>query len=274
MIKIKRPVLIFAIGFLIGIIYGLYFEKSIAFIIGIFLILYYLFLMKYKCPYLLNMQRYLKVILSKTMIILFCISAIISNTYLIYSKKKYTNFYNNTLNKIKITAVVISEKKEKEYVYKYVVKGKIGEYKNKRFILYLKKDEKNILKYGDLINIQGEYSIPSSARNYKGFDYSNFLKSKRIYGSITGNKIEIIKNNAVNILFIESNNIRKQIEKQINSLLNNETRGLLIGLILGDKEGITEETIESFRKSNLSHVLAVSGTHTSYLIFRNNIYFE
>lgn len=271
MIKIKRPVLIFAIGFLIGIIYGLYFEKSIAFIIVIFLMFYYLFTMKYS---FINTRRYLKTIFCKNVIILFCISAVISNTYLIYFRNKYTNFYSDTLNKIKTTAVVINQKEEKEFVYKYVVKGKDGKFNNKKFILYLKKDEKNILQYGDLINIEGEYLIPSSAKNYKGFNYSNYLKSKGIYGSITGNKTRIIKNKELNILLIESNNIRNLIEKQINSLLSKKSSALLIGLILGNKEGISEETIENFRKSNLAHVLAVSGVHTTYIILRNNIFFR
>ena len=276
MIKIKRPVLIFAIGFLIGIIYGLYFKKSIAFIIVILLIICYLVL-EYMdkflyLPKLNNIKRYLKIIIRKDIIILFCISVVISNTYLIYLRNKYENFYENVPDKTKTTAVVVSEKTEKEYVYTYVVKAKYGEYKNKKIILNLKRDEKNILKYGDLINIEGKYLAPNTARNYKGFDYANYLKSKYIYGTISANKINILENKKLNFILIKSNDIRNYIEKQSKNLLPEKTSGLLIGIILGNKEGISEETIENFRKSNLSHILAVSGAHTSYIILRNNIY--
>ena len=283
MIKIKRPILICAIGFLIGIIYGLYFKKSIAFIIVTFLIVFYLALKvvertcvcQYRFLHLLkakNIRRYLKIIISKKIIILFCISAIISNAYLIYLGNKYENFYRNVPDKIKITAVVVSEKTEKEYTYTYVVKVKYGEYKNKKFILNLKKDEKNVLKYGDLINIEGKYLVPSTARNYKGFDYANYLKSKKIYGTIKGNKIEILKSKNLNLILLKSNDIRNFMEKQSKNLLPEKTSSLLIGIILGNKEVLSEEIIENFRKSNLSHILAVSGAHTSYIILRNNIY--
>lgn len=278
MIKIKRPVLIFAIGFLIGIIYGLYFEKSIAFIIAILLIICYLILEYMNkflyLPKINNIKRYLKLIIRKDIIILFCISTIISNTYLIYLRNKYDNFYKNIPDKIKITAVVVSEKTEKEYVYTYVVKAKYGGYKNKKFILNIKKDENNILKYGDLINIEGKYLVPSIARNYKGFNYVNYLKSKKIYGTISENKIDVLKDKELNFILINSNNIRNYIEKQAKNLLPKKTSGLLIGIILGNKEGISKETLEDFRKSNLSHILAVSGAHTSYIILRNNIYIK
>jgi predicted membrane metal-binding protein len=35
------------------------------------------------------------------------------------------------------------------------------------------------LKYGDEISFVGEYDEPDSARNDKGFDYKNYLKSLR-----------------------------------------------------------------------------------------------
>ena len=276
MIKIKRPILICAIGFLIGIIYGLYFEKSIAFIIVILLIICYLILEYMNkflyLPKINNIKKYLKIIIRKNIIILFCISTVFSNTYLIYLRNKYEKFYENVPDKIKTTAVVVSEKTEKEYTYTYVVKVKYGEYKNKKFILNLKKDEKNVLRYGDLINIEGKYLVPSTARNYKGFDYANYLKSKKIYGTIKGNKIEILKSKNLNLILLKSNDIRNFMEKQSKNLLPEKTSSLLIGIILGNKEVLSGEIIENFRKSNLSHILAVSGAHASYIILRNNIY--
>ena len=84
---------------------------------------------------------------------------------------------------------------EKEYTNMYTIKIKSGEYKKKKFYLYVKKNEKEKLKYGDLIKINGEYEEPSEARNYKGFDYKEYLKTKKIYGSINVdiNKITVIE---------------------------------------------------------------------------------
>jgi len=65
---------------------------------------------------------------------------------------------------------------------------------------------------------------------------------------------------------IKSNNIRNSIIEKANSLLPEKTNELLIGILLGDKSGISEEIIENFKISNLSHILSVSGAHTSYII--------
>ena len=51
---------------------------------------------------------------------------------------------------------------------------------------------KNIFKYGNLVNFEGEFKAPDSARNYKGFDYSKYLKTKKIYGIIGIEKIDVI----------------------------------------------------------------------------------
>lgn len=205
---------------------------------------------------------------------MFLITLIISNSYILYLNKKYEKMYKNTESNINTCAVILNEKKEKEYTYSYTIKIKDGEYKNKKFILTLKKTENNILKYGDLIEIDGKYFQPNKGKNYKGFDYSNYLKSKKIYGTIIGQKIKKISENNLNVLFIKSNRIRNNIINKANILLPMKTRGLLIGLLIGDKEEIQEETINNFRESSLSHILAVSGLHISYIVLRNNIYIK
>ena len=276
MIKIKRPVLIFTIGFLIGIIYGLYFKTSIAFTFGIAFIIHKLFLICRGGPCVRphKIFRYLKVILNYKIIIIFCLSAIISNIYLIYSNNKYENIYKSGISKINARGVIISEKTEKEYTYSYVIKIKHGNLKNKKFIIYVKKDSGNILKYGDLIGFEGDYIVPTKARNYKGFDYGNYLKSKKIYGTIKISNYKILKSKELNKILLKSNDIRKSIIDKSNKLLPKETSKLFLGIAIGSKEGLSQEIIDNFKKSNLSHILAVSGAHTSYIILRYNVYFN
>ena len=52
----------------------------------------------------------------------------------------------------------------------------------------------------------------------------------------------------------------------ILQILQIETSGILIGVLLGDTQYIEEAVIQNFRNANISHVLAVSGMHMSYLI--------
>ena len=204
-------------------------------------------------------------ILKPNIVYLVCISAIISNFYITYLNIKYNNFYKKPPETINENAIVIKEGIEKEYSYTYIIKMIDGKYKNKKFVLSTNK--KNILQYGDLININGEYIIPTESRNYKGFNYREYLKSKKIYGTIKANeKIKIIENKRLNIFLIKSNELRNIIIKKAKDLLPSTKSSLLIGILLGDKDDITEDIIEDFKISNLSHMLSVSGAHTSYII--------
>ena len=150
----------------------------------------------------------------------------------------------------------------------YTIKIKSGKYKGKKFYLYVSKSEKEKFKYGDLIETNGEYIIPSKARNYKGFDYREYLKAKKIYGSIKAdnNQVKIVKSNQLNPILMLSNNIRKYIVDKSKQLLSKETGSLLVGILIGDKSEISEDIIQDFKISNLSHMLSVSGAHTSYII--------
>lgn len=80
---------------------------------------------------------------------------------------------------------IISEKKEKTNSNSYTVKiinSNIEKTKNTKIILYTSKNEN--LQYGDIIQIFGKFSKPDVARNYKGFNYRNYLKQSKIYGSM------------------------------------------------------------------------------------------
>ena len=267
MIKIKRPILIITIGYLIGIIYGLYFKISIAFAFSIICIIFYL-LQKKKNIFRTNLViRYLKLVLKFETVIFISLSAIISNTYFLYLNKQYNTFYKNPPSIINAQAVIVGEKIEKEYSYTYIIKMKNGNYKNKKFILSVKKDEAE-LEYGDLIKLEGEYVLPNETRNYKGFNYREYLKTKKIFGTIKGdsNNIEVIEKNKINKVLIITNKLRNSIIEKIESLLAEKTRGLFEGILLGNKSDISEEIIEDFKTSNLTHILSVSGAHTSYII--------
>ncbi len=122
------------------------------------------------------------------------------------------------------------------------------------------------MEYGDLIEFEGNYIIPSETRNYKGFNYREYLKTKKIYGTIKCNESNVIKHNNINFILIQSNNIRKYIINKANQILEEKNSKLLIGILIGERNGISEEIIESFKISNLSHMLSVSGAHTAYII--------
>ncbi len=65
--------------------------------------------------------------------------------------------------------------------------------------------------------------------------------------------------------FIEKSvyELRKSIKESIYRLLPNEHGGLALALILGDKSGISEETLSDFNEIGITHLICVSGLHLS-----------
>ena len=192
--------------------------------------------------------------------------ALIGNTQVLYLKNKYLEIYKDDKSIISATAVVIKGPSEGEYNYKYTVKARTGKYKNKKFIVYINKKNKKLLEYGDLIEIKGEYSAPEVARNYKGFDYSQYLKTLNIYGIIKVEESKIINKNQLSPILISINNIKEKMIDNANRNMPKRTANLLLGILIGERDNVQEDIIESFRTANLSHILAVSGAHTSYII--------
>ena len=267
--KIIRPILIACLGFLIGIIWGLYLKISIAFICILVVIICTLYI---KSNFNLRSKILNKKIIKffyKPIIILAIMSSI-GDTYTKFCSNMYEQIYLSS--EIEDLAIVISEEKQTEYKKVYTIKT-IGKLENKKFILKINKNSKTSLKYGDVIKVKGEYESPSVARNYKGFDYSKYLKSKGIYGTIYSqdNNIKLVEYNQINILDKCINNARNAVITNSKKLIENTTiSGLLIGILVGDTGYIDDKTQDDFKNSSLAHMLAVSGQHVAYIIIAIN----
>ena len=259
----KRPILIATIGFITGIIWGLYFN-IVPFLLMLTSVYLYLHMIKFKK---IKNIRVIKLIITKKVLILFTIFSLVSNFYIKYLETDYNKTYNSLQN-MQCIGTIISEKEEKDYSFQYKIKiEKINniKVKNKKFYLTAKKKNSNI-KYADKISFEGEYIKPEIQRNYKGFDYSLYLKSQGIYGTIKANNIKVIKENNLNFFSVLSNIIKNKIIENTNKLFTERTKGIFLGILIGYDELIAEDVKENFSKSSLSHLLAVSGAHVTYVV--------
>lgn len=262
----KRPILIAALGYIIGIVWGLYFKVVLIFcsIIAICMLI----VEKNK-----NILRIIKLVINKKVTILLLIFIIAGFIHIKFLKYDYEKIYIS-LENVNIVGTIVSSKKEKQYINEYKIETeKINNIKlKKKFILLTKNKE---IEYGNKIKLEGTYIKPSKSRNYRGFDYSNYLKTENIYGTIEQNgKIELIKEKNINYLFINLYKVKNKIIKNINNKFPEETRGVVLGILLGDKSSIEEDVRQNFADSSLSHILAVSGTHISYVVICISVLFK
>ena len=270
---------IIVIAWIIGIILGLYLQISIAsFVLFISLILLIFIIFEKKILKFIKSRKikaYYSVLNVHIKILIFLVIIIVAFTQIKYYEGIFENKYKNINedDEISIIGTIVSDPQEKEYKTKYILKidtiNSNKKYKNTKVILYTKK-EKETLKYGDKIELVGNFKLAQERRNPGGFDYRFYLKTKKIYGIVTTKNTKRLKENNVNIISMIANKTANVIKNQSKKLLENKEACLLIGLLIGDTDEIDEETKEDFRNSNLTHMLAVSGLHVSYILLAVN----
>lgn len=271
--NIKRPIVVIVIGYIIGIIWGLYFEFSIVLLYILITFLYALKICfrskKHKKFQILSSYRYIryiKLILTKQVIVLIIISSIISNTILIFQENQYKNLYPE--ESIMVEGIIISNQEEREYKNRYKVNvltvNSSNKYHFTQIYIDVKKDVQ--LEYGDKVILQGEFRKGNEQRNTGGFDYQLYLKSINIYGTLNVESYETISSDNVNWIEKSINKIKLTITENIEKVLEKEEEQIVKGLILGDTTVLEEELKEKFQVANISHVLAVSGMHIIYII--------
>lgn len=185
-------------------------------------------------------------------------------------EKVYDKMSRNS--EVKLTAMIIDEKQEKDYKYVYIIRA-INDDRiidNKKFILNIKKNkndkETSLLQYGNVIEFKGSYEKPNKQRNYGGYDYSLYLKTQEIYGSIEIENYKLLSKDNGNKIYKKIYEFKISVKKILRKHLKKDQAELCIGLVIGDRTGLSEEVQEDFKNANLTHMLAVSGSHFTYII--------
>ena len=239
---------------------GLYFKRSIVFLYIPIIVIIYLIKMgkknKKKKLKILNPKRYFryfKLFINKQALIIIIIFSIISNSIVIYKNIEYEKSFKDEEN-LEVTAIVLSQKEEKDYNYTYKIKLLKGKNKNKCLYLKIDKKQEVNLEYGDKIFITGEFQEPQGMRNEGGFNYREYLKSLNIYGSVKAKNIKVIEQNKGNIFMNFTYKISDEIKENIEEFMGEKYSGLLLGLLLGDSSKIDENMEENFKITSLTHI--------------------
>ena len=259
----QRSILVATIGYIIGILWGLYFKFSI---VPFYIILFVTYCIikifknnkkhKFKLLSIYRYSRYLKLNLNLKVILILIIFSIISNIIVISKNNQYETNYKDE-QEIEFIGIVISKKVEKQYYNQYKVK-----ILNSDFNIYIQVGKnQNELEYGDEIQVKGQYQKPLGQRNYKGYDDSRYLKTLKIIGRVRVNYINLLGKEKLNPILQMANKINLKLEEKIDKTFNSRNSAILKGLLLGDKNDIDENIKEQFQIANMSHILAISGMH-------------
>ena len=130
------------------------------------------------------------------------------------------------------------------------------------------------LKPGGIVFIEGYLKVYGPPTNPGEFDYSAYLKQHGIAGVVYPEVIRPVRP-APMIMQISSKitSFFYEVRKFAVSVFDQEDKGLAAALFLGDTTLLDDELTRSFRLSNCSHLLAVSGTHfTGFLLVLGEVF--
>ncbi|MCJ7811877.1 ComEC family competence protein, partial [bacterium] len=125
------------------------------------------------------------------------------------------------------------------------------------------------LQYGDVVIVSGQLQQPKDQRNPGGFDYRAYLSRKNIYGIIRINDPDQIQHTGLQKgrFFLREiiYPMRRFIIETVNKTTQGQNRFLLYALLIGEQGMISPEIRDSFEKTGVIHVLAVSGFNVGFV---------
>lgn len=118
---------------------------------------------------------------------------------------------------------------------------------------------------GNTISASCTYAEFNSARNFGNYDEKKYYRSLGIFYKYKI-KSYYVTDDAVDRISVCLSSIRSALIGSINDLVpDEETAGILIAICTGSKSSLGDESKDLYRSSGISHILAISGLHISFL---------
>ncbi len=117
---------------------------------------------------------------------------------------------------------------------------------------------------GKTISLYGKVSTFDTAHNPGNFDQQMYYAKQDIYASVWCEEIVDISGKT-DWLREYLYRFKMKWAEQIQAVMGEENGGILCAMLLADKSDMDPDTKELYQKSGISHVLAISGLHISFI---------
>lgn len=162
--------------------------------------------------------------------------------------------------------------KEIEYTHKLRISVPLSEYNKEND--YKSKQEKPIGKFtrAGKIVVEGKLLELCSFANPGGFNMDSYNRAQDLGGMLLGKHFQLIDNTPRWLDYFALINLR--LREKVFRNVKGDSAGVLVGMVLGGGNGLSEEIRESFAANGLSHLLSVSGAHLLLLSAFLNVVFK
>ncbi len=124
--------------------------------------------------------------------------------------------------------------------------------------------EKKKWTTGMTISASGTVQEPEQASNWGGFDQKSYYAQQGVGLFLQNGVVEKeIKNKNGYLYFLDT--VRQKLKSSIENISSEEDSAILKAMLLGEKEDLKKEQKELYQKGGISHILAISGLHISFL---------
>lgn len=196
----------------------------------------------------------------------------------IHHPKNFTNHYTHQLENIEIKNTkqhlrfyIKEQLKSTSYYHKYIVciKQLNSNHAEGKLLLKIKKDSRpKKLTVGDVYTTNTIIKNTPKAINPDQFNYANYLEQQYVYHQITLNGTDIKgTQHTVKSVHRYADQIRTFINQKLNKhAISTKQLAFINALLLGQKQNLTKETINTYKDAGVIHILALSGLHIGIVL--------
>lgn len=130
-----------------------------------------------------------------------------------------------------------------------------------------KTEDVRLFEYGSELTFTGRLTLPKGVRNPGGFNYRRYLAQKGVSASVfASGRITRGDRRGGFFLIRAGQAVKARIVDVIDRSLPRQQAGLLNGMLIGYREGLSQEVTGAFSDAGLTHIMAVSGANIVFLI--------
>lgn len=176
-------------------------------------------------------------------------------------------YYNNSRS-LTITGLVIDEPDVRDRFVNLTVAAESvtlpdgsSQPVNGRFLLRTHRFP--VIEYGTRVEVNGRLETPPSSDD---FSYKEYLARQGIHSLISLPQLTVLAENQGSPFYAALFHFKAHAQATIHRLIPDPQAALLVGILLGNDNGIPPDLDDAFRLTGLTHIIAISGFNIAILV--------
>ncbi|MEM7115880.1 MAG: DNA internalization-related competence protein ComEC/Rec2 [Chloroflexota bacterium] len=120
-----------------------------------------------------------------------------------------------------------------------------------------------VIEYGTRLQLNGRLETPPENRD---FSYKDYLARQDIHSLMALPDITILAEGEGNPIYAAILGLKQRAQTTIQRLIPEPEAALLVGILLGNDNGLPPDLEEDFRRTGMTHIIAISGFNIAILV--------